>query len=187
MQRFFNDFHALDRFSLSLDCLDETLQCPHCLKSNQLVSHGVIYKQRSINDREPVGKRIFCSNRYQHTGCGRTVALYAAQVIPAKQYGAAHLFVFLSSLLMNLTVAAAYRAATGQSQSRHAWRWLSQLLRRLTDFRCCLKERLSPLTTRFHVRSRRLQLLLPTLEKLFDQLPPCPCSRYQLECQAAFI
>ena len=187
MQRFFNDFDSLDRFTLSLDCFDETLRCPHCSKNHQLVSHGVIYKQRSIDKREAVGKRVFCSNRHGRSGCGRTVQLYVAQGIPAMQYGAAHLFVFLSSLFVGLAVETAYRKATGQSASRHGWRWLSKLTRSLTDFRGFLKRRPAPVTPRFQVRSRRLQLLLPTLEKLFARLPHCPCLNYQLACQRAFI
>lgn len=187
MQRFFKDFESLDRFTLSLDCYDDTLQCPHCAKREQLVSHGVIYKQRSSRQREAVGKRVLCSNRYGRTGCGRTVQLYVAQVIPSLQYSTPQVFVFLSALLMNLTVKAAYQAATGQSEVRHAWRWLTKLERNLTDFRCFLDVRLAPFTIAVKERCRRLQLMLPTFERLFSTLPHCPCSHYQLECQRALI
>lgn len=187
MKRFFPDFESLDRFTRSLDCLDETLRCPHCLKRNQMVSHGVIYKQRSIQEREAIGKRVFCSNRYQHSGCGRTLQLTVASVLPRLRYGAAHLFVFVSALLMNMSVVAAYQAATGQSTSRHAWRWLNKLARQLTDYRCLVGARAGCGTTAFHHRCRRLRLLLPTLKQLFSRLPACPCSHYQLARQSAFI
>lgn len=169
MQRFFPDFESLNRFTLSLDCQADTLQCPHCSSREQLVSHGVIYKQLSMDKREAVGKRVFCSNRYQHAGCGRTVQLYLANVLPRRRYGAVHLLVFLSTLLVNLTVENAYRQATGQQEARHAWRWLTKLERHLTDFRCFLNTRLAPMTTRFQHRVRRLQLLLPTLNQLVSQ------------------
>lgn len=187
MRRFFQDFESIDSFTLSLDYHQDKVECPHCLKNDQFVSHGIIYKQRSIAVREAVGKRIFCSNRYGRKGCGRTLQLYMAQAIPAMQYGAAHLFVFLSSLLVNLTVDAAYRQATGQSTSRHAWRWLTKLAHRLSDFRSLLNARLDTLATGFNERCRRLKLLLPTVKRLFSILPHCPCAHYQLGCQHALI
>lgn len=187
MQRFFPDFESLERFTLSLDSLDQRQQCPHCSKSNQLISHGVIYRQRSMHEREAVGKRVFCSNRHQHTGCGRTVQLTVADVLPGLRYGAAHLFVFVSSLLMNLSVTAAYRAATGQSAARNAWRWLDKLVRHLSDYRCLLNVQTEPITTEFRHRCRRLRLLLPTFKQLFSRLADGSCSGFQLASQAAFL
>lgn len=187
MQRFFSDFESLERFTLSIDCLDQRLQCPHCSKSNHLISHGVLYRQRSMHEREAVGKRVFCSNRYQHTGCGRTVQLTVAGVLPKLRYGAAHLFVFVSSLLMNLSVTAAYRAATGQLAARNAWRWLEKLVRHLGDYRGLLNVQTEPIITEFRHRCRRLRLLLPTLKPLFSRRSECACAGIQLASQSAFI
>jgi hypothetical protein len=187
MQRFFKDFESIDRFTLSLNCFDETVQCPHCSKRHQLVSHGVIYRQRSIDEREPVGKRVFCSNRNPHSGCGRTVQLYVAQVIPSFQYGAAQVLIFLSSLLIKFTLEDAYHAATGQVDPRNAWRWLQRLMPQLTHFRCFLKDRLKRSNACFQGSNRRLTLLLPTLKALFSGLVHCPCTHYQLQSQRAFF
>jgi len=183
MKRFFPDFESLDRFTLSLSCFDDKLQCPHCAKSHHLVSHGVIYKQRSIKQREAVGKRVFCSNRFQHNGCGRTVQLYVATVVPMLRYSVATVFSFLSALLMNVSVNAAYQSATGQVEPRHAWRWLHKLHRRLTDFRTFVHGRCASLASTFHTRCRRLQVVLPTLQSLFSLTPLSPCAHYQLARQ----
>ena len=187
MQRFFPEFDSLERFTLSLGCFAEKLHCPHCAKNNQLVSHGVIYKQRSMTTREPVGKRVFCSNRYQRTGCGRTVQLHVTTVLPAMRYAAAQVFVFLSALLMNAGVDAAYRAATGQSDARQGWRWLNKLDAQLSDFRVFVHAHLKPPISDFSARCRRLRLLLPTLQQLFAQLPTNPCAHYQQQHQKAFL
>ena len=185
MQRFFPDFDSLNRFTSSLDALGDRVQCPHCSKGCQLVSHGVVYKQRSIRQREPVGKRIFCSNRYQHRGCGRTIQLYIAQVIPALRYSTSAVFRFLSSLLKGLTLEEAYSLATGQTDSRHAWRWLRKLEHNLTDFRCVLRNGLK--TVWGSSRSRRMKLLLPTIQTLLAQQARCPCAQYQLQQQRVFM
>lgn len=187
MQRFFPDFESLDRFTLSLDCHPDTLQCPHCSSRAQLVSHGVVYKQRSIHQREAVGKRVLCSNRYQHAGCGRTIQFYVADVLPGLCYGTAHLWLFLSMLLRNRSVECAYQEATGRQEARHAWRWLRRLDHKLGDFRCCLSVRTDKASARFQARVRRLRLLLPTLTRLFSHFRPCPCAGYQLDQQIAFI
>lgn len=187
MQRFFEDFESIKQFTRSLDYNQDKLECAHCLKNDQFVSHGIVYKQRSMTLSEPVGKRIFCSNRYGRSGCGRTVQLYVASEFPSFQYGAAHLFVFIVSLLANLTVTESYEKATGQSESRNAWRWLNGLIRRLTDYRCFLKVRLDSISTQFKTSVRRLQILLPTLKRLVAEFFNYPCSSYQLIHQRAFI
>lgn len=142
--------------------------------------------------REPVGKRVFCSNRYRHAGCGRTVQLYVACVLPQLQYGAAHVFVFLSLLFTGMAVEAAYRSVSGRPEPRHAWRWLHRLTHKLVDFRACLPtptaaENRQALAKRFDARVRRLRLLLPSLAQLFAHFQTCPCAGYQLDRQSAFI
>ncbi len=99
MQRFFEDFESIQQFTHSLNYHQNQLECSHCLKCDQFISHGIVFKQRSIDVKEPVGKRLFCSNLYGRSGCGRTFQLYVASEIPSFQYGAAPLIIFLASLL----------------------------------------------------------------------------------------
>lgn len=187
MQRFFLDFESLDRFTFSLRCFDDKLQCPHCTQSHHLISHGVIYKQRSMTQRDAVGKRVFCSNRSQRSGCGRTVQLYVAAVMPTMQYAVAALFAFLSALFKKVSVVTAYQMATGQTNARHAWRWLNKLHGRLTDFRTFVHNRSEPVLSTFKTSSRRLQVLLPTLSSLFALSPDAPCAHYQLLSQKPLL
>ena len=187
MQRFFKDFTAIDLFTRSLDYHQDQTRCAHCLKNDQFISHGIIYKQRSITVREPVGKRIFCSNRYGRSGCGRTCQLVICAEIPRFRCGTAVLFVFISLLLDNLTVNESYYRATGQFDSRNAWRWLNKLMQQLGRYRCVLKSRTNIRVTQFKSKARRLQLLLPTLAQMVCQ--PCDdlCASWQLTHQRAFI
>lgn len=62
MQKFFADFETINQLTLSLDYHQDKLECRHCFKHDQFVSHGIVYKQRSIAEVEKVGKRIFCVN-----------------------------------------------------------------------------------------------------------------------------
>jgi hypothetical protein len=190
MQRFFPDFDSLNRFTLSLRALGDQVQCPHCSKTRQLISHGRVYR----HDRQGpsvrsvvVGKRVFCSNRYQHTGCGRTLQIYVVQVIPRLRYGTSEVFRFVSALLSECDVNEAYSAATGQSDPRQGWRWLKRLALNLGAFRCWLaKAGAEPVAWQLR-GSRRVRLLLSTLAALFALLPTCPCAHLQWQQQAAFM
>lgn len=187
MQRFFNDFEAIDAFTLSLEFHQDRLECIHCLKHNQFVSHGIVYKQRSSTTREKVGKRIFCSNRYGRRGCGRTFQLYVSNETPTFRYNTAHLFVFIASLLAQCSVKKAYFVATGKNAFRHAWRWLNRLAKQVSTFRSFLKARPKITAHSFQSNVHRFQVLLPTLWQLSAHFQSNLCSSYQLKVQKPFI
>lgn len=187
MQRFFSDFEAINVFTLSLEYHQEKLECVHCSKHDQFVSHGIVYKQRSSTIREKVGKRIFCSNRYGRRGCGRTFQLYLSDEIPTFRYSAAHLFVFIASLLAHNSVKKSYFAATGQTSFRHAWRWLNQITKQMGTFRSFIKSRPKITLHSFQDKVRRFQVLLPALLQLSLHFKSNLCSNYQLKAQKPFI
>jgi hypothetical protein len=187
MQYFFLDFDSLERFTLSLKALGDQVRCPHCSKTQPLVSHGKVYRQNASGHPVVAGKRLLCSNRHQHTGCGRTIRLYLAQVIPAMRYGTSEVFRFVSALLLGAAVDEAYHSATGQPDARQGWRWLKGLGLNLGTFRCWLAKAGVEPTTWTLRRSRRLRLLLPALSALFALLPVCPCAQFQYQQQAALL
>ena len=187
MQKFFDDFDSLNRFSLSLDFHQDRVKCAFCSKNNQFISHGIIYKQRSSQLAEKIGKRLFCSNRYGRRGCGHTVQLYVANEFPSFRYNASHWFIFITALLAHLPVKKAYFKATGQSTSRNAWRWLLCLELKLSQFRTFLKNSVDNLSDSFQSRARRLHILLPTLLQLQRSFKDNICCGYQLAQQDAFI
>tara|TARA_R110002072_G_scaffold303087_1_gene493076 strand:- start:2024 stop:2587 length:564 start_codon:yes stop_codon:yes gene_type:complete len=187
MTRFFDSFKSIQQFTSSLDFHLDQRECQFCFQPDQFVSHGIVYKQRTVKIKEPVGKRIFCSNRYGRSGCGRTFQLYIASEIPSLHYGAAQLIAFISGLFLGLSIEKAYPIATGANDTRHAWRWLSRLQSKLSDFRRFLCVKTATPALQFQVRVRSLQLLLPSLLDLFSHRPNAPCSHYQLWHQSAFI
>jgi len=187
MQRYFKNIESIDSFSQSLDYRQNTLQCKHCFKQNQFVSHGFVYKQRSSVLREKVGKRIFCSNRYGRTGCGRTFRLSICEELSTLQYGATHLFIFLCALIANLSVSKAYEQATGAYDQRNAWRWLNKLVYKLADYRTFLKRHTSNTFSQPLSRVKRLRILLPTIKRLFSFFKQSPCAAYQQLRQISFI
>lgn len=185
MQRFFENITSIEAFTQSLDYRQDVLECQHCLKNDQFVSHGFVYKQRSSLIREPVGKRLFCSNRYGRSGCGRTFQLYIAGEMPSLHYGATVLFMFITALLSHLSISEAYIKATRQLDSRHAWRWVNKFMHKISEYRSFLKTPDNGIASRFITHVRREQILLPTLAQLISATGNC--FHYQLINQKPFI
>jgi len=131
MQIYFADLQAIERHTMQLD----GEYCPHCRQARQLISHGYIHKKRVQAAPERVGKRVFCSNRNQHTGCGRTLQLYLAATIRHLHHGASQVGAFILALITGSGIGHAYRVATGTDTPRHAYRWLARIFPQLSHYR----------------------------------------------------
>jgi len=185
MKRYFNDLDTLHRFTLALDSQLHPIQCRHCSKQGQFVSHGFVYKKQHQGERRAVGKRLFCSNRYGHSGCGRTLRLYLATELAFLHYTTVHLTAFLFALLGGRTIHHAYRTATQTDEPRNAWRWLHKLQRKLVEYRALLKAPHAPLPHRLSVKNKQRTILLSSLQRLFSTLGSC--AQIQQHTQTAFV
>ena len=159
------------------------LRCAHCDLLGHLVGHGFVYQQVSMDKRQVVGKRLVCSSRFGHAGCGRTVQLRLAEQLPNRQYSAIHLSVFIALLLANVSVVHAYQQATGQSSHRQAWRWLKALKTNLMQYRLALN---TPLSSAYQ-HARLGHPVLATLFALCTAFTGAVGLAFQLQAQTPFI
>lgn len=187
MQMFFSSLASLEHFTHSLQSLTFENACTYCSKNDQWVSHGYVYKQRSIEHNEVVGKRIVCSQRYGKNGCGRTRQLYLEPFIPRRHYSMAVIVAFILQLLEGVSVVTAFHKATGKRyiDPRHAWRWVRALYAQLGHFRSSLNKQSDVLDRYAGHRSRRLAILLPTLHAFF--ISDGVSSHVQRRTQRAFF
>jgi hypothetical protein len=187
MQIFFDTLEAIHQFTFSLD--QHSLTCVSCNARGQFVSHGFCDKQQNFAATRTVGKRIRCSNRSGRTGCGRTVQLYIASEVPRLHYGTAQLFAFITALLANLSITAAYEKAVGKPESRHAWRWCKKLTQQLIVYRHYLHKNSLADSTKFNTQCRSRKLLLPTIMALFSSTDQAlnPIAGFQQKHQVPFI
>lgn len=172
---------------MELDRHRDSIKCSQCSQSGQFVSHGYVYRQLTQKTRVTVGKRIFCSNRHGRTGCGSTLRLYLATFIPMLRYDTTHIAAFLSALINGLSIQKAYWAATWTEEPRNAYRWLRKLQYQLTSYHSFLKTRAQELVHSFRSRTRQLQILLPTIQRLSVITQPNLCRSYQSDSQTSFI
>lgn len=126
MPSFFSTLSDIDQYA-SFVKRRYSLVCEHCKKVGHLIAHGNVYKQMSMSVREVVGKRFVCCKRFGHAGCGRTMQMGLSSQLPRRRYSGLVLGRFILCLLANMSIVNAYTHATGQTSSRHAWRWLAAL------------------------------------------------------------
>jgi hypothetical protein len=185
MQIYFPSLQAICQQTTQLDLA----QCAHCERSRQLVSHGFIRKKRVGANPEAVGKRVFCSNRNQRTGCGRTMQLYLDATVRHLHHGGATVVAFVLALMAGMSIEAAYTGITGAGTARNAYRWLARLCAQLPCYRS-LSHR-PPLrdagTGAAPGRSLRLPTLMETLGALLQRFGQPLCAAYQQQLQRPLL
>lgn len=183
MQIYHASLHAIQQQTMQL-CHE---QCNHCKQSHQLISHGFVYKKQAVSKPEQaVGKRVFCSNRDGHTGCGRTIRLYLGTAVRYLHYSGDCVVAFILLLMGGMSVQRAYQQATGAEDQRNAYRWLNKLWSQLSMYRSLLHQPLSQQSV-VTSRSPRSGLLASTFTALLQQFGQPLCARYQLKLQRALI
>jgi len=87
--------------------------CDHCRRAGRLIGHGRLVGYSEVSsDRVVRGHRLFCSNRGRRDGCGRTIAVLLASVVPRRITGAATIFAFLVALAEGTNAAEAWRRSS---------------------------------------------------------------------------
>lgn len=187
MHIYYLELSAIDQQTRQLD----NEPCHYCAQT-QLVSHGFVYKKCSGGaEPQAVGKRVFCSNRQRHTGCGRTMRLYLDSTVRWLHYTGAHVVAFLLALMAGSTVQQAYGQATGRDDPRHAYRWLHRLGAQLSGYRSLSHQ--PPLqdadafTPAAANRPVRTGLLASTCKQLLQRFGPPLCANYQRHTQRSFL
>lgn len=183
MKIYHASLHAIQQQTMQLS----HEQCNHCRQSHQLVSHGFVYKKRAVaGPEQAVGKRVFCSNRDGHTGCGRTIRLYLDTSVRYLHYAGCCVVAFVLSLMGGMSVQRAYLQASGTADPRNAYRWLNKLWTQLSHYRSLLHQPLlqQPVVAGGHPRPG---LLASTFTALLQQFGQPLCARYQLILQRALL
>lgn len=118
--------------------------CPHCGRANELIRNGKLRGNDPASNRDARvvrGQRIRCSNRNQRRGCGRSLSIFEARVLPGFSVDARLLWAFLAALLENASVHAAAQTILRYFSLSSAYRWR----RRLANIQSALRHRLCSL------------------------------------------
>lgn len=185
MQIYFSSLQAIEQHTTQLDLA----RCAHCQRTRQLVSHGFVRKKRAGAEPEAIGKRVFCSNRNQRTGCGRTMQLYLDATVRYLHHAGAAVVTFVLSLIAGMSIERAYTGATGASSPRHAYRWLDRLTAKLAFYRSLSHRPPLRETSAGNAPNRPLRLisLMATFEVLLQRFGQPLCAAYQQQLQAPLL
>jgi hypothetical protein len=186
MQIYYPNLEAIQQKTSQL----EYDHCIHC-GSDQLVSHGYVYRKDSVKTTPtPVGKRVFCSNRYWRTGCGRTMQLYLDPMVRYLHYAGCCVVAFVLLLVAGNTISSSYQGATGTADPRNAYRWLNKLSARLSDYRSLFHQPQfdgeDPAQNPVVVHPR-WRLLASTFRALLARFGEPLCGNYQRALQTSFL
>ena len=183
MKIYHASLHAIQQHTLQLS----QEQCKHCRQSHQLISHGFVYKKQALAQPEQaIGKRVFCSNRDGHSGCGRTIRLYLDTTVRYLHYAGCCVVAFVWLLMRGLSVQQAYLQASGTEDPRNAYRWLTKCWAQLSVYRSLLHQPLLHQPVAASGNPRR-GLLASTFTALLQQFGQPLCARYQRILQRALL
>ncbi len=129
------------------------------------------------------GQRVYCSNRGQRGGCGRTFALFLADILPRHTLTASLVWSWLVKLLAGFSRKAAAEKLRLSFALETIYRLGRGLPRRLDALRTRLCRNQSPPV------SPRTDPLLQTVEHLQTVFPGsrCPPADFQLHFQQPFL
>lgn len=158
------------------------MKCPHCHLCGFLILHGYLYGY-SENGPDTIrrGHRIFCSNRKNRCGCGRTFSVLASHFIKHYMISAHTLWLFLAKIHDGLSIADAFRKSGCHMVMSSAYRLFNTFRFNQPRIRSFLSRRSSP---------PQLQIknpLIQTIAHIGSVFKISPASAFQYEFQSAFF
>lgn len=156
--------------------------CPHCKLSGYLILHGYLdgYREQDTSLIRR-GRRIYCSNRNNKNGCGRTFCVLPASVLPKLRISAQSLWRFLDNVKNGLCPACAFRAAKCALSQSSLYRLFKKFSLNQMRIRTFLSRVKDPPATE-HVQAPFVQTILH-LKSAFDTAA-CPITEFQFRFQA---
>ena len=108
--------------------------CPYCKAISTLNLHGFLRGKNDKNDQKSItrARRVFCSNRGNAAGCGRTFAIYFSSTIPDLAISTSTAWDMLYSSLKGISIFQYYQSLNWIRIS------LCTCYRFLTRFKRCL-------------------------------------------------
>jgi hypothetical protein len=163
------------------------LACPHCTTVGALIRHGHLYgyHEGHTGHKNLRARRIFCSNRHQRPGCGRTFSVWSANTIPRRSLSADALWRFLQRVVALASVVAAIHVVADCRRSDRTWQRLWQ---RFNLSQSTIRTALSALCPPPHLPAehRPAAHVVAHLHAAFPDAP-CPIAAFQLATRSFFL
>jgi len=169
----FNDYYVMLKLLL----------CPHCQVSGYLILHGFLYGY-SETDSSKIrrGHRIFCSNRQNKNGCGRTFSILVSAFIKNFMIAVNTLWCFLKKITEGLSLACAFRETGSQMEQTSPYRLFRKFKNNQVRIRTYLTGLKDPPGLK-QIKDPAIQTILH-LKSVFNHSPVC---QFQHHFQTSFL
>jgi hypothetical protein len=185
-QKCFLVLFAALKTSPDIFCLKQ-LRCPECGAAETLNCHSKLFgndpNSPNRQGRVQRGQRVWCSDRGQRGGCGRSFCIFLAEVLPRHTLTAPQVWRLLERLLAGGSIKAAVEALRLPFALETLYHLLHRFKARLPQVRSLLcREQKAP-------ASCQTDPLLQTVEHLRKVFPQslCPSRDFQLHFQRALL
>jgi hypothetical protein len=157
------------------------LLCPHCRRVGFLILHGYLYGYGET-DLIQRGRRIFCSNRNNKSGCGRTVSCLQSGCIRNFMMFAGCLSVFLEEIRQDYCPAEAARKSGLKISKATIYRLYKRFKLNQSRIRSYLLRLKAPPPS---VNTN--DPVIQTITHLTSAFSPCIVSGFQHHFQTSFL
>jgi hypothetical protein len=162
------------------------LSCPHCQAIGNLNRHGQSKRFNELTGQDTIfGGRVFCNDRGNMTGCGRTFSIVLIEHMHHYVVSCVSLWNFLLHLLEdNVTIKACWETVTSAFCLDTGYKLRKSFIRNLSHIRIHLSK-LGPPEKLEHTKDPVLQTI-HHLRTAFGSFS-CPVSAFQLRFQKPFL
>lgn len=168
---------------IELLLLLKQVACPFCGATETLNRHSLLYGNdpaaKDAREQSQRGQRVWCSDRGQRGGCGRSFSIFLAEVLPRHTIQSPMLW----SLLDRLHKGGSVKAAVAALRLPFALESIYHLMRRIRHRLAAIRSRLC--REQQPPPSSQSDPLHQTVEHLRSLFPgsACPCAEFQLHFQ----
>jgi hypothetical protein len=159
--------------------------CPHCRSVGNLIRHGYLrgYDEKHQRQKTVRAWRIFCSNRNQATGCGRTFGVWMADKVQRLLLTTDALWTFLKQAVVTGNKFQAFQNLQSGLSDSAPYRIWKRFCEAQSVIRTALARICKPPECTV---AQPAALTLAHLEAAFgDQ--PCPLAAFQVRLQTSFM
>ena len=139
------------KYCSSLDEADQYLEtikfvpCPHCAQMGFMIGHGFLKGfDADSSDEVNRGRRFFCSNRFNRSGCGRTSSLLLSSLMKGFCIGTHLLWNFLMLVASGASTKSSWEACKSSLPVENGYRLIKKLRMELPRLRTLLCRKESP-------------------------------------------
>lgn len=148
--------------------------------------HGFLYGYNENNNKHGMirGKRIFCSNRNNRTGCGRTINIFKSYIIKYFTFTACTIWSFLNNIINGLNIFQAFKILNIKASASTPYRLFARFKEKQSELRSMLFRLTKPPDSSKYDNS-----VFQTIEHLIKAFKNCECpvSAFQYTTQTSIF